>query len=508
MKKRLFILIVLCFVLGNVLGIVGAQDGTDDVVEIVIPKKYLVLNDFTASSFCEAYAEDDGFVACEEMDTLDVALTLTQEYQTQLINDCVNYILDIQEKLDWLEELTINDELTAFNLYFDVDELTEEEYYSFYNYFNSAYFYLTTFRGLGNENVEFSINLYDIATKQYLIANTGTLEDIYPDINYVEILFSEDDFARIGKNSAELTEELSLEPGFISSEYDAEGNWKIVITDELQQKLMYKTNTLFFAYVFHTDSEDQNLGVFGSDETGYFFTIDDEDVPMKPNSLEFGYVDEKMYDYVFYVDRALFNSDEEEAMIGFVESILPDYWFYAKQPKEERFAYIYFVDFEKQETFKIFYMPESAFGYMGETVDIYILPDGFDSFEDFAKESIENGFIYVYQNETGEYIGVITQEMFDGLIEKFHENFLDLLFLTDENVKVVENQDFTEFRVLIPTDELTEEMETKLTENINNVVNVIHTMISITEKDYFTIEFVDADTGEVLKTVEETLIFE
>ena len=510
MSKKILILVVVALLMGSVFGgmPVMAQESAEDVVEIVIPKKFLVINDFTASSFCANYTEEDGFVACEEMEDFDVSLTLTQAYQTQLIDDCVNYILAIQEELDWLEELTINDDLTGFNLYFDVDELTEEEYHLFYSYFNSAFYYLNVFQGLGNDNVEFSINLYDMESQQYLIAHTATLEDIIPEIVYVEILFTDEDFERIGKNSEDLKEELSLESGFFSSEYDAQGNWEIVITDELQQKLMYRTNTLFFAYVFHTESEDQTLGVFGSDESGYFFSIEDEDIPMKPNSLEFGYVDEKMYDYVFYVDKALFNSDEEQAMIKFVESLMPDYWLYAKQPKEERYVSIYFSDFEKQETFKIFYIPEDAFGYEGELAEIKMISDNFESFEEFAKESIENGFIYAYINEAGEYISVGTQEKVDRLVEKLHKNLNALLNLTDENVKVVENEDFTEFRVSIPADSLTDEMEAMLTENINNVVYVIHTMVSITDKDTFTIEFVDANSGEVLKTIEETLIFE
>jgi hypothetical protein len=271
---------------------------------------------------------------------------------------------------------------------------------------------------------------------------------------------------------------------------------------------MYKTNTLFFAYVFHTDSEDQNLGVFGSDETGYFFSIEDEEVPMKPNSLEFGYVDEKMYDYVFYVDRALFNSDEEEAMIGFVESILPDYWFYAKQPKEERFAFVYFVDNENQDPLKIIFIPESAFGYLDETFEFNFIADEYASFEEFAKESIENGFIYVYIDADGNYIAVGSEEKLEELVEGIHLSLVEIVNPDGEDVQIVENEDFTEFQVLISSELFTEEMEAGLTERLIDMGYAIHSITTFTEKDNFTIEFVDADSGEVLKTVEETLIFE
>lgn len=520
MKKRLFVLIVLCFILGNVLGIVGAQDGTDDVIEIVIPKRFFLTDDISRFDYCtgfDVYDESDGFFSCDLHENGSVELLVNVAFREILIEKEKDFINQEIDKYEGVEASIVDQDVDGviLSVFITPSLVNNDDLNYFIESFIDFYYRVQLYYGANDQDQEFVLDLVDFDEKS-LIASYGlSLFQYYPDAVQVEVTYSEKDLKRLDISQEALKDSFPLQAGHISSYVNDNGDLVHVISSIHKRNLINNLFARFLAYsssdIFSDENNNQDINIIYAGADGGYTTLEDfSDIPEKPESLEFAILDEEMIYFSFYVDEDSFSQNDEINIINFSSEIVSEFWLFNNLAYEDRFTIFQFFDSETENLIEAVYFPMNTMVYDGDVFKLFFQSDLYSGLEEFGIkfDYNEKNILYSYMDSKNNYILVVTSDNYEEVVNYLHEQF-DQYYSSMETVDLIEeSEDFSYYKVVIDSINFTTENENKILFELVDGAKSSLFLLSGYEKDKIVIEFVDADSGEVLKTVEETLIFE
>ena len=526
MSKKILILVVVALLMGSVFGgiLVMAQDSTEDVFTILMPSRFFLIEDMSRLDYCagfDAYDESDGFFSCSPQENGGVALSVNaafREILIQLEKDFINQKID---EYEGVEASLVDQDVdgTTLSVFVDSSVANNDELNLFIEDFIHFFYSVQIYYGANDQDRDFTLDLVEFNEKSLIASYDFSLFDYYPDAVSVEVTYSENDLQRLGMTQEALKDSFAYEAGHISSYINENGDLVHVITDIHQRNIINNLFSQFFGYSnrdifaneFSDADDDLDVNIIYAGANGGFATLDDfSDLPEKPESLEYAIVDEEMVYFSFYVDEDIFTKNDEINIINYSSEIVSDYWLFSNQTYDENFAIFQFFDSETENLIEAVYFPMYTMIYDGDIFELFFPANLYSGLEEFGNKFNYNrgNILHTYMDSKKNYIVVITRENYEGVVNFLHEDF-DEYFSSMGIVDLVEeSDDFSYYKVVIDSNNFTTENENKIFFELVDGAKGTLFLISGYEKDMITIEFVDANSGEVLKTIEETLIFD
>lgn len=492
MLKKIMTLVVLALFLGSIFGGVSvlAQDGQEDVIEVVIPITYLQLLNTDYEVFSPYLSEQEGHVALEELEDGGILWTITKELQDDLTETMLGAIEGIPQmvEFDWLVSIEMSDDST-FDVYMDpsfddFEQINQTEISDVLFFLKSYGYSLWVYEGIGYDDVDFVVNYFNSETTSLVYTENYSVLDLIAEDNYLEITYAEDDLARMNLTQAELIAEIEQMDGHISYALNEYG-------DVVQKVEAGVPTSLFVSLLNDIDARlisDENLSSFVD------FQISDDS-----------------YQYYVTVDTATFDEAQEAEYTALLSDFAETVWLYFNKTYENNYVILYFMDSSNGNLVKGVLIPQKDLATVGETVEVvfpYELVSYLDQeLVDFVELMLEDGYVAISQNKDGDIVTLMTKEYFDQQIDSLHEliglfTANPLFEETASILKIEENEDFSEIDVFVDAATFDEAAEEIVTTQIGNTIGTYWVLTGQLDDAGFVLHFIDNDTGEVIKSVE------